>query len=73
MGEQKTITVYSTGCPNCKMLESMLDGKGIKYEVNNSEQAILDLGYSSAPLLKVGEEVFTFYQAVKWLQTQPSN
>ena len=74
MDTDQKITLYSTGCPNCKSLESILDRKGIVYTIINSEEEIIKLGFSSAPLLKVGEEVMTFYQAVKWLNTiQPGD
>lgn len=69
MNTDEKITLYSTGCPNCKTLAGILDKKNISYEIIESEQAIIDLGYSSAPLLQVGEEVLTFYQAIKWLNT----
>ena len=73
MNTGEKITLYSTGCPNCKSLATMLDNKGIKYDINESEQAILDLGFSSAPLLQVGNEVLTFYQAIKWVSNYSNN
>lgn len=67
-GDQK-VTLYSTGCPNCKALEAMLNKKHVEYEIINSEEEIMKLGYSSAPLLKIGDQVKTFYQAVVWVNS----
>lgn len=70
MDTAQAITLYSTGCPNCKSLEALLDRKGIVYTTIDSEEEIIKLGFSSAPILKVGDDIMTFYQAVKWLNTQ---
>ena len=29
------VVFYSTGCPNCRMLEAKLKAKGIKYEIES--------------------------------------
>jgi hypothetical protein len=51
------------------VLESKLQAKGIEFEKNESEQAIADLGYSTAPLLKVDDKVMTFAEAIQYLNT----
>jgi hypothetical protein len=68
-----SVTLYSTGCPLCKRLESMLVSKGINHNIVEGEDSILDLGYSSAPLLKIDSDdgdssVYTFYKAQNWVQ-----
>lgn len=30
------ITIYSTGCPKCKIAERLLNSKNIKYELNTN-------------------------------------
>lgn len=63
------IVLYTTHCPACKILETKLKSKGVAYEVNESEEAIRDLGYTSAPLLQVDGEVMEFATAVQYVNT----
>jgi glutaredoxin len=61
------ITLYSTNCPRCKILEEKLQKKGIEFEVNSDVRELIDLGYRSAPILKIDNEFYDFGGAVKWV------
>lgn len=64
------ITLYSTGCPQCKALKMKLDKKEIEYKVCTNEEVMKALGLKSAPALMVGEDLYGFAEAVKWVNEQ---
>lgn len=63
------VKFYTIGCPSCNVLESKLKSKGIEYEKVESEDAIRELGFNSAPLLEVDGKVMDFAGAIKYLQS----
>ena len=64
------VKFYSTHCPKCRVVETLLKQKGIKYEEDNDVQHMLDLGVQSAPQLCVDGELMDFSKAVTWLKGQ---
>lgn len=52
-----------SGCKNCITLERLLTQKGIPFEKETDVQKIIELGFSSAPILKVGREIHDFNSA----------
>lgn len=64
------VVLYSTNCPKCLILEKKLTQKGISFEINNNVEAIRELGYLAAPLLKVDDEVMDFSKANTWINAQ---
>lgn len=64
------ITLYSTGCPKCKVLKMKLDQKNIQYEVVNDIEYMKSLGIMSVPMLKVDDEILIFAKAVEWVNKQ---
>lgn len=66
------ITLYSTGCPKCKVLETKLEQKKIEYKKESDVGKMLELGIKSAPVLSIdGESFLQFTDAVKWVNSQP--
>ena len=63
------LTLYTTGCENCRILEQKLQKKGMKYTIIEGEEAIIGLGMSSAPILKVDDELLVYWKAVKFLNS----
>ena len=61
------VTLYSTGCPKCKILETKLAQKNINYEIFDDVDEMIKMGFQSVPILKVDEKVMDFGEAVKWL------
>lgn len=64
------VTVYSTDCPKCKILERKLTEKNIpffKITGNIAVDTIKKAGYTEAPLLKLNDQFLPFGQAVKWV------
>lgn len=64
------ITLYSTGCPKCKVLKKKLEEKGIKYTEINSVDEMLSLGISQVPVLSVNNELLDFSTANDWVNQQ---
>ena len=67
----ESITLYSTGCPKCNVLEKKLTAAGIKYEVVADEKVITDvcdtIGTDFLPILEVNGEYYDFAAAIKWV------
>ena len=61
------VTLYSTNCPRCVVLEKKLDEKGIEYDLVTDEDVMINKGFMTAPILEVDNEVMSFGEAVKWV------
>ena len=61
------IILYSTHCPKCNILEKKLKGKGISYTEVNDVDEMLDKGFTEIPMLEVDGVIYTFGEAVKWV------
>ena len=64
------ITLYSTGCPRCKVLAQKLDTANINYSISNNIDEIMTKGFMSVPVLKVNDEYMDFGTAIKWVNNQ---
>ena len=67
------VTLYSTGCPRCKVLKAKLEQKGIEYKVIDSEEIMRELGMTEVPMLVTDDEtpfVLNFQQAIGWVNRQ---
>ena len=65
------ITLYTTDCPNCKVLERKLDLAGIGYRKNYDPDQMLAAGMLSAPGLQLDNEVpMDFGTAIRWVNSQ---
>ena len=67
------IILYSTGCPQCKVLKTKLDSLNINYELITDESIMMEKGFRSAPILEVDGEIMTFTQAIKWTKEVQTN
>ena len=66
------IILYSTHCPKCKVLEKKLQMADITYTVFDDITKMIQMGFKSAPYLKVNETVYPFKEACKWADDQRS-
>jgi len=62
------VILYSTNCPKCKVLEKKLDSSGINYSIVTDVDVMAQKGFQSAPMLEVGDKIYEFSEAVKWLK-----
>lgn len=63
--------LYTTECPKCKVLEAKLNSKNIQYTKSNDIKEMINLGYKTAPLLKIGDNIMEFTAAIQWVNSQP--
>lgn len=64
---EDVIILYSTGCPKCKVLTKKLDMADIEYTVCNDIDMMIKMGFELLPMLKIGDKVMDFKNAVEWI------
>ena len=64
------VKVYSTHCPQCKVLEMKLTKAGIEYEICDDMGVMNELGFKAAPMLETEDGIFGFEDAIKWVNDQ---
>lgn len=65
--KKEEIILYSTNCPKCKVLESKLQSKEIYYTKNTSVEEMKQLSFLTVPMLKIGNKILDFNNAIKWV------
>jgi glutaredoxin len=63
-----TVTLYTTHCPQCKVIETKLAKAGITYEECSDINIMTQKGFVSVPVLEVDGQVMNFMQANQWLK-----
>ena len=62
------VTLYTTHCPKCIILEKKLQDKNIEYQICDDIDLMLSKGMQEAPYLEVEEkELMNFTKAIKWV------
>lgn len=65
------VTLYSTHCPKCMVLEQKLKQKNISFEVVDDTDAVVEYGrehnIKSAPILEIDGEPLDFMKALKFI------
>lgn len=61
------VILYSTGCPKCRVLQTKLGQKKIKYEEITSIEEMEKLGIYTVPVLSIDGKLLQFVDAVKYL------
>ena len=64
------VTLYTTHCPKCTVLEMKLSQKNIPYTQETSMEEMERLGILSVPMLKVNNKMLPFKRAVDWVNEQ---
>lgn len=64
------ITLFTTHCPKCRILETKLKQKGIEYIECDDIEKMKGFKILSAPILKVDEEILDFNSAIKWINSR---
>ena len=57
--------LYTTHCPQCKVISAKLDNKNIPYEIEEDIDVMREKGFLSAPNLEVDGVVYNFNEARK--------
>ena len=63
------ITLYSTHCPRCCVLEKKLQQKNISYEEVNDVEIMKEKGYLSVPVLEVDGTSMDFKEAFNYVNS----
>lgn len=61
------MTLYTTDCPKCKILESKLKAKNIEYNTVTDIEVMQKKGFKQAPMLEIDNMVLGFQSAVNYL------
>lgn len=64
-----TVTLYSTHCPKCNVLEKKLKQKNISYEEVNDIEKMKEKGYLSVPILEVNGVSMDFKAAFNYVES----
>lgn len=64
------VTLYTTGCSRCTVLEKKLDSKQIHYKKEENTDIMLEKGIKSVPVLEVQGQRLNFLEAVQWVNNQ---
>ena len=64
------VTLYTTGCSRCTVLEKKLDSKQIHYRKEEDTNLMLEKGIKSVPVLEVQGQRLNFLEAVQWVNNQ---
>lgn len=61
------ITLYTTNCPKCRVLETKLKQKNIEFDVVDDENVMIEKGFMEAPMLEVDGQTMNFVTANTWV------
>ena len=61
------ITLYSTHCPRCCIIEKKLKSNGIEFELCDDEDAMIEKGFKEVPKLEVDGVLMDFKEANEWI------
>lgn len=61
------ITLYTTHCPRCTILEKKLNEKKLSFNTFEDVNEMIKLGFTTVPILKVDDILFNFSDAIKWI------
>lgn len=64
------VTLYTTHCPKCRVLEAKLSNKKVDFNIIDNEELMIEKGFQSAPMLEVDDNVMNFGEAIKWVNNQ---
>ena len=62
------ITLYSTGCPNCRLLKEKLDRFGKQYETVTDISIMKEKDIYTVPALEIDGEIYSFKEALKLVE-----
>lgn len=69
-----SITLYSTDCSKCKILEKKLNERDVyftKVSGNEAVEEIKKAGFLEAPVMKINDKYLPFKDAVDWVNSIP--
>ncbi len=64
------VTLYSNGCPKCRVIESKLLAKNVPFEKSQDFDRLMKEGKQSLPFLEVDGELLDFVTANQWVNNK---
>lgn len=64
------VILFSNNCQRCFILKQKLEQANIPFIESNDFSEIIELGFLSAPMLKVENHYFPYESACIWVQEQ---
>ncbi len=64
------ITLYTTHCPKCVVLEKKLNQKQIEFDICDDIEIMEQKGFMTAPMLEVNNDIMDFGKAVEWINNK---
>lgn len=61
------VTLYTTHCPKCRVLEAKLKQKDVEFEVVEDQDVMVEKGFMEAPMLEVDNNYKNYNESIKWL------
>lgn len=68
----KVILYHQDGCPQCRMVEVLLDRKNIEYESCKDVKEMKELGITHTPALKVDDKLMQGKEMIIWINQHES-
>lgn len=62
------ITLYSTGCPKCNILDGRLTKDKIEFTISNNIEKLVEMGFQNAPVLQIDDNFMSYEDAMKLLK-----
>lgn len=61
------VTLYSTGCPKCVILEKKMNQKNIKYDTVSDVDLMQEKGFMTLPMVEIDGEIYDFKTAIDFI------
>lgn len=62
------ITLYTTHCPKCIILERRLVKNNISFELSDDVSKLIEMGFQNAPILQIDDAYLEYGEAMKVLK-----
>lgn len=61
------VTLYSTGCPKCVILEKKMNQKNIKYDTVSDVDLMQEKGFMTLPMVEIDGDIYDFKAAIDFI------
>lgn len=64
------VILYTTNCPKCTVLKSLMDKKDIQYKTVQDINIMIGKGFAHIPMLDVDGVIMGYAESYKWINQQ---
>ena len=68
-----SLTLYSTGCPQCKVLKAKLQAANIDFVEITDLSILAEKQIIFVPMLDIGDKLLGFSDSIKWIKERLDN